>query len=304
MARRRRSFVVAALLSLALSAGCREREPETYRLRVTAIDSHGGATLAEDRVRAIVRRSLEHAPSFAPAGRDQRSGAVRDETLLASLEYRELPDADDRGRDLLVRLYVEPPEQLERELGRAGLDVTVLLERAAGDVDLAHDLQLAADRLAVILQAKVDLARGVPDSAARLLAAEDPELIVLALEWARDHAGDDAARDAADRVAELINHGDERVARLAIETIGVVGGPEHVSAVLARVRLFDSSQMTSAYDAIARLGGPEAERFLLFAVRNEDEPRRRAAAERALERVAGSPDLTPGSARLPSRGHR
>src|SRR5690349_220203 len=133
--------------------GCSSREPETFALRVISIDTHGGPALAEDRVRAILRRSLEHSPSFVPAERDQRSGTTHGDTLAATFEYRELPDPTDHGRDLLVRLFVEVPESLVDELGRDGLDVTVLLERAAGEADLAYDLQLAADRVTTILQA-------------------------------------------------------------------------------------------------------------------------------------------------------
>src|SRR5690606_20847659 len=121
--------------------------------------AHGGPKLPDERVHAIVRRSLERSPSFTPAERDQRSGGRKD-TLVATFEYRELPDPTDHGRDLLVRLDVEPPEQLAARLGPEGLDVTVLLEREAGQPALATDLQLATDRATAVLQARTDLALG------------------------------------------------------------------------------------------------------------------------------------------------
>lgn len=293
-------LVCAALL--ASGPACRAgEEAEVYRVELHAIDAHGGPELSEERVRAIVRRSLGLAPSFEVAERDLRSGRGRGELLVASLDYRELPDAVDHGRDLLVRLSVAAPDELEAKIGEDGLDVTILLERDAGDVELSEDLQLAADRLALIIQARVDLARARPDVVQALLQSRDPELLVMTLEWIRDHPEDPQARSAAGRLAELITHDDERVGLLAIEAMGLVGGPEHVQALLTRVQLWDASQMTRTYDAVARMGGPDAQGFLEFAARNEDEPEGRAAALRALRRVEGE---EPTSFEKRNRGHR
>ncbi|PRQ09278.1 hypothetical protein ENSA7_09700 [Enhygromyxa salina] len=262
-----------------------------------SIDAHGGPALPEDRVQAIVRRALARAPSFTSAERDLRSRSKRG-LLAATFEYRELPDASDHGRDLLVRLSVEAPEQLAAQLGPEGLDVTVLLERDAGQADLSSDLHLATERLAAILQARTDLARGADRAVTRLLESSDPDALILTLEWVRDHPDHAEAREAANRAVELIEHDDERVALLAIEALGQIGGPEHVVVLLDRIQLADTRQANSAYDALANLGGPEAEGFLQFAARNEDEPRRRAAAERALHRVADS-DMIQASSRAP-----
>jgi hypothetical protein len=290
---------------VAASAGCNSREPETFALRVISIDTHGGPALPEDRVRAIVRRSLEHSPSFVPAERDQRSGTTHGDTLVATFEYRELPDASDHGRDLMVRLIVEVPESLAGELGPDGLDVTVLLERAAGEADLAYDLQLATDRITTILQARIDLARGTEGTVARLLGSPDPDQVLLALEWILRHPQHLQARAVSEQVAGLLEHDDDRVVLLAIDCIGEIGGPEHVAALLARIPVADTPQVNRAYDALARLGGPEAEGFLKFAARNEDEPIRRAAAERALQSVEESAMVGPRRGlRLPNRGHR
>lgn len=270
---------------------------------MVSIDAHGGPTLPEDRVHAIVRRSLERSPSFTPAERDQRSGGRKD-TLLATLEYRELPDATDHGRDLLVRLSVQVPEPLEGRLGPDGLDCTVLLEREAGQADLAADLQQATDRLSTVLQARADVALGTAGAVERLLGSGDTELITLTLEWLRDHPGEPTAIAAADQVVELIGlkagtEAEEEVGLLALEAIGQIGGPEHVPTVLAHVQLSNPTQVSRAYDAIARLGGPDAEAFLEFAARNEEEPDQRAAAQRALKRVANSEGVP-----TLNRGHR
>lgn len=300
---RRRQSLLGLVLGLALGSGCREPAPQAYALQVVSIDAHGGPQLPEDRVRSIVRRSLEHSPSYIHAERDARSGGHKD-ALIATLEYRELPDATDHGRDLMVRLNVEAPEQLATRLGPSGLDITVLLEREAGDADLASDLQLATDRVTTILQARTDLALGTAGTVDRLLRSGDPELVLLTLEWIRDHADEPEAAAAADRVTELINHDDEDIGLLALDTIGRIGGPQHVPAVLERIRLTNTPQVSRAYDTLAQLGGPEAEGFLQFAARNEDEPDRRAAAQRALQRVADSDMVGQSRRRQPTRGHR
>jgi hypothetical protein len=296
------------MVGTALLGGCAERDPQTFQVRVISIDAHGGPALPEDRVQAILHRALAQSPSFTPADRDRRSGTKRD-TLVATFEYRELPDASDHGRDLLVRLAVEAPKQLADRLGSEGLDVTVLLERDAGAADLSSDLRLATERLATILQARTDLARNTEGSVDRLLGASDPDALILTLEWVRDHPDDLQARAAASRVAGLITHADERVGLLAIEAIGHIGGPEHVPILLGRIPFADTRQANYAYDALAELGGPEAEGFLQFAARNEDEPRRRAAAERALHRVAESDivqtsDRNGGPSAAAGHGHR
>lgn len=284
--------------------GCRsEPVDDTYYVRLTSVDDHGGSHVPEERVHAILRRSLEAAPSFAPAERDQRSGGGAGTILAASLEYRELPDPDAQGRDLLVRLAIETPRDLVEELGGEGLDATVLLEREADDVDLGDDLQLAATRLARIVQARTDLARRSPGAVDRLLADADPQLVALTLDWVRDHPDDASAQAAVDRATDLIKDADADVRLLAIETVGAIGGPEHVGVLLERIELNDPGQVQRAYDALAQLGGPEARTFLEFAVRNEDEPDRQHAAERALQRLDGHSDASMFDG-VRGRGHR
>lgn len=293
------------------SLGCRAEPPaDVYYVRLTSVDHHGGPQVPEERVHAILRRSLEAAPSFDPAERDQRSRGGSGPVLAASLEYRELPNPDERGRDLLVRLAIETPRDLVGELGGEGLDATVLLERPVGDIDLADDLELAAERLTRIIQARTDLARRSPGAIGALLDDPDPQLVVLALAWVRDHRDQlDHAPvvELPERVVELINHPDGDVRLLAIETVGVIGGPEHVGVLLDRIELNDAGQVERTYGALARLGGTEARTFLEFAARNEDEPERQHAAELALQQLEMHSDGHGDASlieRVRGRGHR
>jgi hypothetical protein len=295
-----------AALALALASsvvGCRgEPERDIYYVRLVSVDANDGPALPEERVHAIVRRSLDQSLTFDPAERDQRSGAGSGTILAATFEYRELPRGHGEGRDLLVRLALETPRELVEALGPEGLDATVLLAREAGDVELDDDLQLAADRLARIVQARTDLARGQAGRLAALLDSGDPELVATGLTWLRDHPDAPEADEQLERTLVLLDAGDVELRLLAIEALGAIGGPEQVAALLERIDLHDGDQVARAYDALARLGGAEARRFLEFAAANEDEPNRQAAAERALQRLEGhSASL---SEQVRGRGHR
>lgn len=290
-------------LALTVVAGCRGEAPrDVYYVRLVSVDPHEGPTLPEERVHAIVRRSLDQSITFDPAERDQRSGAGSGTILAATFEYRELPRGHAEGRDLLVRLAVETPRELVEPLGPEGLDATVLLEREAGDVELDDDLQLAADRLARILQARTDLARARPGQLAALLDSGDAELVATGLNWLRDHPDASEAPEQLERTLALLDHADADLRLLAIEALGAIGGPEQVAALLDRIELHDGDQVARAYEALARLGGPEARRFLEFAAANEDEPSRQAAAERALQRLEGHSASLIEQVR--GRGHR
>lgn len=286
-----------------MSVGCRtEPREDVYYVRLVSVDPHEGPAVPEERVHAIVRRSLDQAVSFDPAERDQRSGAGSGTILAATFEYSELPRGHAEGRDLLVRLAVETPRELVEALGPEGLDATVLLEREAGDVELADDLQLAADRLARILQARIDLARRQPGQLATLLDSGDAELAATGLRWLCDHPDAPEAGEQLDRTLALLDHADPDLRLLAIEALGAIGGPDQVAALLERIELNDGDQVARAYDALAQLGGPEARRFLEFAAANEDEPSRQDAAERALQRLEGHSASLIEQVR--GRGHR
>lgn len=299
----RRCLAPLALVLAWSVVGCRsEAARDVYYVRLVSVDANDGPALPEERVHAIVRRSLDHAITFDPAERDQRSGAGSGTILAATFEYRELPRGHAEGRDLLVRLALETPRELVEALGPEGLDATVLLEREAGDVALDDDLQLAADRLARILQARTDLARGRPGQLAALLDERDAELVATGLNWLRDHPDGPEAAEQLERTLALLDAPDPDLRLLAIEALGAIGGPEQVAALLERIDLHDGDQVARAYDALARLGGPEARRFLEFAAANEDEPSRQAAAERALQRLEGHSASLIEQVR--GRGHR
>lgn len=300
----RRLAVGLALALAALgavgAAGCGkrvERRDGRYPVRVVRVTDRSASDeeLSREMVKQTVGAALAAQSSFELA-----SG---DEGLRAEIWFAEQPGPSGE-RDLIVGLRVETPADLAPRLGEEGLEANVLLERESGQVSLAQDLNLAIGRAVGVLEARVGLARGDAARVNELLAAEDPELVLLALEWIRDR------RSPADpdRVAALLGHPDERVGLLAIEALGVIGGPEHVQRLLRGVRLSDPGQAHRAYEALTTLGGPDARAFLEFAARNEDEPERRQAAARALAELdRGGSERNVIESPLesaPPRGHR
>ncbi len=285
-------------LGLVGSAGCRDAsqtQDGRYQVRMVRVTdrSAGDEHVSRETVKQAVARAFAAQSSF-----ELTAG---DDGLPAELWFAEQP-GPGAARDLIVGLRLETPTDLGPRLGEDGLEANVLLERESGPTSLAQDLNLAVERAVGVLEARVGLARGEARRVNELLAASDPELVVLALEWIRDRRspGD------ADSVAALLDHSDERVGLLAIEALGVIGGPEHVHGLLRGVRLSDPGQAHRAYEALARLGGPDAKAFLEFAARNEDEPERRQAATRALARLTdeGSSVVEAQPPQVPSRGHR
>ena len=151
-----------------------------------------------------------------------------------------------------------------------------------------------------MLEAKLALADDDRVAINRLLKAEDPELVLLALEWV--HRRRDPA--FADAVASLVDHDDDRVVSLAVDCLGRVGTAQHVDTLLRSARLAQRDHAFRLYEALAGLGGDQARGFLLFAARNEDDPALAEAARRALERIDRRPSPGRGAPQAVARGHR
>ena len=166
-------------------------------------------------------------------------------------------------------------------------------------------LARAAEAALAVLELRLELAAGRADAAATLLQADDPELRLLALEWARDHPG----VGLADAVAGQLEHEQPQVVLLALEVLAVVGDERQAGAVVRRAER-SPGLASEAYRTLAALGGPDAVGFLRFATDNEDEPGLRAEAERALAAALQGPGervaARPRGVDLPrvARGHR
>ena len=141
-----------------------------------------------------------------------------------------------------------------------------------------------------ILDARVALRRGEVARVPALLASRDPQLVLLALEWVRREGGEDMLPD----VLRALRHEHPDVVVAAMETVASIGGPEHVGAILHRAPLLQVASAFRLYETLGRLGGPEAEAFLGFARRNEEDPALRSAADRALQSARARPAAPDG----------
>jgi hypothetical protein len=199
---------------------------------------------------------------------------------------------------LRVETVADLPEAYEARFG-ASVDAVVEVESTTGRIDPREHGALAIDRAVAVLDAKVGLALDGEHAVATVLEADDGQIAGLGLDWVAAHR----ARSWADAVAELVDHPDPLVGLRAIECLALVGGPEHVDALVKRPRLSDRAYARRVYDTLAVLGGPTAQGFLEFAARNEDDPELAEAAARALTQVQGNAgravDLGAGV-----RGHR
>lgn len=226
--------------------------------------------------------------------------ATGGEALAAEIWLSQVENAGG-GRDLLLVVEIEVPPSLRRAVGEPRLSTRVLLERAPGEdgasAPLADDIIIAARRALEVVDARMGLSRGDIGALDALLQSDDPELLLMALEWVRDHK----PKVHAEHIVALLSHKDPQVARLAVESLGVVGSPQHAGEIVKRAHLVDPDHTREVYRALAAIGGPDAAGFLEFAAGNEDDPMLRREAELAASTVRGAPER---HGRISIRGHR
>lgn len=265
----------------------------------------GGAARYEITVDRVV------AGSFDEAG-------VRTALADAVAASTEFAAGDPQGALRLHASLVpgdDGPPRLHLELGvpddlRDRFDVPAI--RASTPVD--GDLAAAATAAVRVLGWRFGLARGHLDAAIGLLGANDPETVLLALEWIRDHpmaptGGPDPGPTLADAVALRLEHDEPEVVLLVLDVLARVGEARHASAVIRRVERWPGLAR-EAYRTLGALGGADAVGFLQFAAANEDDAALQAEAARALAAAQGGPServaARPHGVDLPRtvRGHR
>lgn len=282
-------------LTLVLTVGCgadASAVPPSFALRIAAVTALpvDGVVLDEAAVRGIVEGAA--ARSHSLVGKD---GTVDLPTWIHIGEI----DGQAGGRVLRAEFASQVPAGHQAVLGRS-LEAVIELERRDGTLDADEDVPETLARGVSVLDAKLRLLRGGVEDARALLGDDDPEIVVLALE----QVGRQRWRDEADRVAALVGHADARVVSAAVECLGIVGGERHATTLLRHVRLADADQTRRLYDTLAALGGDEAQGFLEFAARNEDDPLMADVAERALRRMDGGVAAEVAESADTLRGHR
>ncbi len=297
--RSHRSALVGLVLSLGDVVGCGRTTTEpapavttAYRVRLEALRTRSGGSRVDDRSwqQDTVESALRGASMF--------SIGTEDDALDVAAEVLEVRTSG--GIVVRLSLRMDVPPDLTGVLDE--LEAVVEVARAQGNSAIRADLPAAAERAVAVLDAKLRLAR-TPSASLSLLADEDSELVLIALDWVQQQRD----RAAAETVSGLLSHADERVALRAIEVLGQIGGPPQVVSLISAARLSDRAHTGRLYEALAMLGGPDAEGFLRFAARNEDDPALARVAERALDQARLAepvPPDAPVSSAPPVRGHR
>ena len=297
---------VTSLLGVAACETPASDRPAVMRLRLTHVaEGPRGVRVAPDRLEALTGVPFRDAARFerVPEG-DPSDGALPARLWFAvtegagdarrvslSLVVDASPDAslDDRGRTRGRGAgALEANVQLDASMSRGQVDGQ--LKRGGPGIDGDALVREAMVLALGILDARVALRRGEVARVPALLASQDPQLVLLALEWVRREG---AAAMLPD-VLRALRHDHPDVVVAAMETVATIGGPEHVGAILHRAPLLQVASAFRLYETLGRLGGPEAEAFLGFARRNEEDPALRSAADRALQSARARPAAPDG----------
>ncbi|MCA9662149.1 MAG: HEAT repeat domain-containing protein [Myxococcales bacterium] len=297
-----RGFALALVLTSGGAVGACEgpREVGPQVVRIEGIHHRGDDGVMREEARLVpqVGGALKGLGGLRLAGREHRG-----EALGAELWYQE-QTADDGAREIYLQAQIEVPAGLRPVLGGV-IHTTVILEREGdAEASLDDDVAAAAARAFAVLDTRLALARGDHDAVRELLRDDDPELVILALEWIREHT---PAEFSGDLLA-LLEHDDARVATLAVECLGYAADPTLALAIIRHARPMSREHTREVYRALARLRGAESLGYLRFAAANEDDSILREEAERslrlALTGIPAEPPVSQRGAERLARGHR
>lgn len=286
-----RNWRAVLLLGFLFSCAAPVPDAPPYGFAVGQVQTDDALPVA--RVREVVTRELAASSLFS----SELAPALPVDVRVRAME-------DGRGRTVLrLSLRMETPPARKPFLPD-GLVATVQVEPAGAAVDPEADLPFAARRAAAVLEARVLLSGLRSHDVAAVLRSSDEEIVGLSLEFVRDYE----VPGVESSLVQLLAHESDDIAGLALEALGALGDERHVEPILREARLSDRRHTFALYETLGRLGGPRAEAFLDFAVRNEDDPQLSVAAEQALSR-ARDPNrparvAPPGGSGTIARGHR
>jgi hypothetical protein len=288
-------LVVAALALCGLFAGCKGRgkpksiapaeRPSLAEVTVrpiAPIHLHGKEIRLDDTVLAAkAKKILEDAEVFAVPEANRPSARVSLEVELVSAVESSDPEI---GARVHLRVAIHPstaPARFAEDvdaMGQAPL--------AQAEMDEAGDVfqRLAERTVADLLQAYVarqKLWDGGEQQIAAALASTENDLRVEAMRIvaARSLRGEIPA------VLRLLSDDDENVRDAALGTLVALRERSAVK-VLAKSRpMRDTREMRKILDAIAMLGGREAQDYLSFVAETHDDEEIRAMAKAALARL-------------------
>ncbi len=222
--------------------------------------------------------------------------------LSARVWFHQEPSSDEQGPELQVALELQAPADLEEAIGSPHVEAVVRFTRPSDaeardpDEDFRRALALAFD----IVEARLATGRGDPADIHRLLAAQEPQVRGVALEW----VAETKARDYLADVRDSLMHDDLSVHLQALAALAEVGSEADVPFVLDHLRLFHDAAARATYECLGRLGGEQAREFLSFAASNDEDKDRRALARRALRSPGAPAPVEVVASKGSLRGHR
>ncbi|RMG97130.1 MAG: HEAT repeat domain-containing protein [Deltaproteobacteria bacterium] len=275
------------MLCALLAAACGGAAGRSVAVDVGRVVVRSAPDRLEAPVAEAVRGHLERSPLFTV------SGSSDDPPV--ELAVREVADGAERG--IRIAAVIADPKAPS---GRWEATVEVLA--TGGRALEGADLDAAAARVVAVLEARRLLATGRREAVGRVLTSDDPEIVGLALDWIRDHQ----PKDYADAAVPYLASDHPNLVRRAAEILGRTQDPAYVSVLLDAAQRAPEGPRRAVYEALGRIGGDRAERFLELAAEHEASAELAEAARRALDGLR-HPVGAGASARLDvgmRRGHR
>jgi hypothetical protein len=289
-----RCLAALAALSSALPTACKKGRPSESPEAppalgpvsvkpIPAVDVRGQAVhIDEGQLAAKVKSVLAQAGVFAEAQPKRATVAV---ALEAQPFAEGNAEALEMGVKLRLRMTIRPEgAALARfsedvaAMGQAPLDTHDVGEAKAAFQRLA---ERTAEDLVQAYVARLKLWSGDAKAVATALGASDSDLRVEALRI----VGARKLREQVPVVIRLLADEDEGVRDAALGTLVALRERGAVKALAESRPMRDTREMRKVLDAIATLGGSEAQDYLAFVAETHDDEEIRAMAKAALERL-------------------
>jgi len=243
-----------------------------------------GAPILLDSAQLAVKAKqvLEDAKVFAPS---EGKRPVAQVSLEADVFSAAGADVSEIGAKVRLRITVRPSADLARfsedveAVGQAPLATRDSVEARAAFQRLA---ERTVQDLLLAYVTRQKLWEESAQEIARALQSADNELRVEALHIvaARD------LRDAIPTVLLLLSDEDENVRDAALGTLVALRERGAVKVLAASRQMRDAREMRKILDAIASLGGREAQEYLSFVAETHDDEEIRDMAKEAMERLS------------------
>ena len=244
----------------------------------------GGRRLALDRGRLAVKVTdvLQRAGIFAKPGSRPATVAVELEALPFTQGSAE---AIELGVKLRLRMTVRPEGTAS---ARFNDDLVAVgqapLEALDGDATLTTVQRLAertAEDLLQLYVARQRLWVGDGHAVASALAASDSDLRVEAIRVVAARQ----LRELVPKLVQLLDDEEEGVRDAALGALVTLRERSAVKVLAKSRQMRDAREMRKLLDAIASLGGGEAQEYLAFVAETHDDEEIRGMAKAALDRM-------------------